>query len=120
MKLTKKEKELILKKRAEEEALKPKKVGYLKEDLYSYENDEGCNLKFYADCESGFWLCNKEQKNKWIEEFSKHFEIALKKGSKFVCYIDDDEDRWYDDHNYGVESMDAEWAQKFLENIENI
>lgn len=120
MKLTLEEKELILKKRKEEDDEKPKKVGYLKEDLYSYANDRDCDLHFCSDLSMDFWLATEQQKENFIKEFVEHFKRVLKKGDKFVCFIVNGKEEWYDDVNYDVECMNKEWAETYLENIKSI
>ena len=48
------------------------------------------------------------------------FELACPAGTKFVCFIDEDGEAWYDDINYGIENMDADWAAKYLRDIQPI
>lgn len=118
MKLTQEEKELILKQRADNDDAKPKKVGYLKMNLYSYDVDRrSCSLGFVRESDNGMWLCEKETMNNWIKDFKSHFECVLPKGTEFVCYIDGGEESWYDNINYGLEDMRSAWAEQYLTNI---
>lgn len=110
MKLTEEEKELIIKHRKKEEAKKPKKIGFLKEDLYKVED-----LEYYI-YERFFSTSEKEQ---LIEHFKSNIKLVLSKGSKFVCYIRNDQEQWFDDHNCGIEYMSEEWAAKYL-NIQGL
>lgn len=119
MKLTKAEQELILKKRKEEEESKPKLMGFLKESLYDFPTENGdSELCYYEHNPSNFWLVNEELKEKWIKTFQASFNIVLPAGTKFVCYIQDGEELWFDDINYGIEEMDDKWAKIYLENIQ--
>lgn len=118
MKLTKEEEELIMARRKEDEEKRAKKEGFLKKDLYSYDiSGRSCNLGFELESDTDFWLCDKETKEEWIKLFTEHFELVLKKGTRFVCYIEGGKELWYDDVNYGVENMDEKWAKEYLINI---
>lgn len=92
-----------------------RKVGYLKCDLYNFQSDRNGSINFSASWGS-FWLKTKEEKDDLIREFKSRFEKVLKKGTKFVCFITDGEECWFDDENYGVESMTTAWAAEWLEN----
>ena len=122
MKLTKEEKDLILKKRLDEESTRPKKTATLKVDLYEYDTDDrSCDLGYYRESENYMCLCEKHTMDKWIKEFKEHFVLELPKGTPFVCYIyGDGKEYWFDDVNYGIEEMGSEWASKFLENVKDI
>ena len=101
-------------KKEQELANKISHVGYLKEDLYNFHSDSGSNMEFHLPW-GNFWLKTKEQKDKLIKSFEGRFELALRKGAKFVRYAE--EKLWYDE-DYGVEGMNDDWAQAYLENIE--
>jgi hypothetical protein len=118
MKLTKAEIELVEKYREEQASSEPVAEGFLKEDLYSYDiQDRALDLTFTSKNPEKFWLANKEQVNKWISEFTEHFQIPLLKGTRFVCYKERGIESWYDDIGYGLEDMKYDWARKYLENI---
>jgi len=119
MKLTKEEREVILKLRKEQDENSPKKRGYLVKDLYSYPCSD-CDFTPIFESSEPFWLCDKNQIDKWKQEFDENFKKVLKKGAEFVCYIINNEEHWYDDENYGVEDMNASWAKKYLSNIKDI
>lgn len=105
--------ELADKKEAEN---KVAKVGYLKCDLYNFNSDASWNGICFKKS-TDFWLYTEKTKDKIIKEFIDRFSMVLPKGAKFVCFVIDGEDQWFDDVNYGVEGMDAKWAEKWLENI---
>jgi len=84
------------------------KIGYLKCDLYINNTND---VKYR--------LLSEEEKVDAIEQFKLAFTLALPKGSKFVCYKNSDgTDAWFDDVKYGLESLNKEWAEKYLENVE--
>lgn len=110
MKLTKEEEAIILARREKEEANKPKKEGFLKENLYTVE---GIDSWIYND-----WFFSEQEKQKEIENFTNSFNPALKAGTRFICYINsENEESWYDDEGYGIEAMDADWAEEYLRDI---
>jgi len=79
---------------------KPIKIGFLKEDLY--EVSGSC-----WDLEESYYL---KSETKTIKE--KLFDKILSKGTKFICYQDGNEEAWYD--------MPKEWADTYLENIQEL
>jgi hypothetical protein len=101
-------------KKEEEAANKVIKVGYLKCDLYNFHSDSGDRMEFRVSWGKS-WLKTKEEKEGCIKQFEKRFELVLRKGAKFIKFADDG---WFDDENYGVESMSDEWADMYLENIQ--
>ena len=109
--LTKEEERLILKKRKEADKYLPKKIGFLKHDLYSFDEPSYDNN----------WIVDEKEKTLMVKDFLTHFELAVPAGSKFVCFInEDDREQWFDDVCYGIEGMPVEWAKKHLKNIERI
>lgn len=95
---------------------KIRKIGFLKEDIYEFDF-RGLD---YEDCEFGYDnLCTLKQKDEMINYFLKSFKVVIQKGTKFNCYIDKQEE-WYDDVNYGIEMKSKEWAEKHLENIQEV
>ena len=112
LKLTQEEEQLILIKRAQDEDAKPKKIGELKEDLY-INNSRDNNGDVAIDVP---WYCSTSEKDEAISDFVDSFEKIGAAGDIFDCYIGTGEDRWYD-REYGVEGMDAEWAENHLTNI---
>jgi hypothetical protein len=111
MRLTKAEKELVLEKRRQEEEQKPKKFGFLKEDLYVFDKELDV-MEEYG------WIFSKTKKNEIMKDFSNRFSLALKSGTEFTCYIDDNQEQWYDCDNYGIECQDKEWAEEYLIDIQ--
>lgn len=101
-----------------EEENNPVKVGFLKMDLYGFQSDSYESMSFKKSW-GNFWLKTEKQKSATIEEFKSRFEKVLEKGAKFVCYMIDGEESWFDDEGYGVENMDNKWANKYLENIQD-
>lgn len=96
-----------------EDSNKIVKVGYLKEDLYHFIKTGLLDVLNRTD-----WFLSKNKVEKIFLEIKSHFEIILKAGSKFDCYLEEGEESWYDSSNAGVECMSAKWATKYLENIE--
>ena len=110
MKLSKTEQELILKHRKKEDANKPKKIGYAKEDLY-WRHD--------TYTKPNQWIFTLQEKEQEIKYFASQFECVVKAGAKFDCYIDSGSYRWYD-RVFGIEGMDGNWAKKYLRDIQDI
>lgn len=102
-----------------EENSKPIKEGFLKEDLYSFDGDSS-NYNAYFIKHRDFWLYSKKTKDEIIKDFASKFALVLKAGTKFVCFLDKGKETWFDDVNYGVESMSEEWAEKYLVNIQKV
>lgn len=125
MKLTEEEREIILAKRREEENNKPKKVGFLKHDLFfikSYHTERlfRFTITRFIQESKGWWF-EKRTIQDVIKEIEKEmFELKAPAGTKFVCYIDidNDEEIWFDDNGIGLEEMDSDWAAQHLENIQ--
>jgi len=112
MKLTEEEKQIILKKREKEDRNKPKKTGVAKTNIYTR-----IDIDFPIDS----WFFNTTEKDDCIKKFADTFELAIKKGNSFSCFIDEDgEESWFDDIGYGFEQMNSEWAAKYLDNIRSI
>lgn len=98
-----------------EREAKPFKTGKLKFDLYQ---------KIYYSINlpnEEFWLYSTEEVQKQIDEFMKkvkeNFDLVLKKDTEFVCLLIEGKECWFDNVNYGVESMNEEWASKYLTDI---
>lgn len=112
MKLTKAEKKLIEelreKQRIEDEKNTPKFEGTLKHNLYVAEK---------GTFEISNWLLSEDELNEEIQSFRESFEIKIPAGSKFVCFVDNCDQSWYDDVCAGIENMSEEWAKDNLENI---
>ena len=116
-KLTAKElRDLADQKEAEEN--KAKKEGFLNQDLYSYEDWLHGLPEYRFDYD--FWLFSQQEMTGHILNFQSKFKPALKKGTRFVCFLDKGRECWYDGVNYGVEDLDSEWAAKYLEGIREI
>ena len=96
----------------EEERIR--KIGFLRCDLYTTDNH--FDSRYFDDD----WIFTSDVKDQYIKEFEAGFELALPKGTKFVCYIEDGEESWFDDINYGAENLDKAWADKYLEKVEEL
>lgn len=97
------------------------KIGYLKEDLYDFHsNGNGNGIVFRRNWAKLCWLNTKKEKENIIKDFKSRFELVLPAGTKFVCFLYEGREEWYDDVNYGLEGMDAAWAEKYLEKIINV
>lgn len=115
MKLTKEEEQIILRYRAEQDGRKPKKEGFLKTDLYTYEYGEDWER------DTQFWLYTEKELEIARKEFENSFKRVLKKGTRFICFINESgTESWFDDVNYGVEGQDKAWAKLYLTNIRDI
>ena len=123
MKLTPEETELILSKRKEADENTPKKVGFLKADLFYIESrypEIRHNIQdIVKNC--GWW-CTKEVMLDIIEriKFELLSGLAAKAGTQFDCYIVDGEELWYDSEGIGIEEMDAAWAARNLKDIKEL
>jgi len=116
MKLTAKEKQLILEKRAQEEAGKPKKHGVLKHDLFCLDfREPRVDIDISDIIEQYGWFIPKnavdEIRTRCLNEDDM---IIAKKGTKFDCYIDGGEELWYDAEGIGIEEVDSKWAKIHL------
>jgi hypothetical protein len=113
MKLSAEEKELILKKRQAKETDKPQKTAVAKTDIWVGDT---------TSWRLNEWVFTPEEKDQQLEEIIDNlFTLAIKKGESFTCFINEDgEEEWYDDVGYGIECMDAKWAEKYLTNIRPI
>ena len=58
-----------------------RKIGYLKEDYYSFDSDG--NGFVFSQPYTDFWLLTKKEKIKLINQFESKFELVLPKGTKF-------------------------------------
>lgn len=127
MKLSKKEQELILKMREEENMNRPVKVGFLKHDIY----DNFCSCLRYGNRISDIEECFPNDPYITAEEFESGMEQFMKliktevpiltKGTQFFCYrYDGFEQTWSDSESNWIEEISDDWAQKHLENIRDI
>lgn len=98
---------------------KPIKFGYLKCDLYAFQSTVGYNGIHFYKMKNVEFLQSKEQKDELIKEFASRFIKVVSKGDRFECYLDDNIETWWSEFG-DVESMDSEWAEKYLENITKI
>jgi hypothetical protein len=117
LKLTPEEELLILEKRRqkelEEERDRPKKMGFFKEDKYLYYTSRIESEGDYSE------LITKSKKDALVKKFLDNF-VLIKAGTKFVCFIDDGIEFWFDDVGIGIEEEDADWAKENLTNIQDI
>lgn len=115
MKLTKEEERIILEFREKNNSDKPIKSGVLKHDLV----DVDCfNLSDFLETDDEY-ITLEELEHAIISAKNAVINTIyqIKAGSKFLCYIDDGYECWYDDVGYGLECMDDEWARRHLKNI---
>lgn len=124
MKLTQEEKELIIAKRKAEDETKPKKTGILRQSLFilsSPSPEITFNVQHIIDKEKGWWI-SRDSILGIVEQIKDELmsEVVAPAGTKFVCYIVNGEELWYDDHNIDIEEMDSDWAQKHLTDIKPI
>ena len=68
------------------------KIGYLKHNLYEFP---GGNFDVEHYCSEYFFP--EEEITKLVDKFKEEFAVIAKKGSKFICYIYDDEESWYEE-----------------------
>jgi len=117
LELTPEEELLILEKRRqkelEEERDRPKKMGFFKEDKYLYYTSRIESEGDYSE------LITKSKKDALVKKFLDNF-VFIKAGTKFVCFIDDGIEFWFDDVGIGIEEEDADWAKENLTNIQDI
>ena len=113
--LTPEEENLILemrkKKKLEEDRNKPKKMGFLKHNIYFYSQPH--MPETYAS------MITQSEKDSLIEDYESCFSL-LESGTKCVCFIDDGVELWFDDVNFGIEERDSDWAKENLINIQDI
>lgn len=115
MEITEEEKNLILENRLLEEEGKPKKTAYLKHNLYFFSSK---SINSNGLC--GSFITKKEIDN-YILSIRKSFKLYIvPANTKFVCFMNNKKESWYDDYGYGIEKMSAEWAKIHLINIKNI
>lgn len=91
-----------------EQESKVQKIGYLKHDLYSLDMDYDLSRSL----KEGLFCIEKSEKEKIEKKIKSLFKVIAKKNTKFVCFIIDDEECWFDDENIGIENMSQEWAEK--------
>lgn len=114
MKLTAKEKELILQKRKEEDLEKPKFTAKLAHDLYEL------NLQNLRRLSNKYGYFSKTQIDELLNSNPFYTKI-LSKGTKFIGFLDENgTTSWFDDVNYGIESMGDQWATEHLTDIKSI
>jgi len=115
MDLTEEERELILAKREKEGYYKPKKVGFLKEDLwYLHKSSSEWALLMRS------FLYSTSEKEMLIQDMNKCFEFMLPAGTKFYCYVDKNIEHWQGPGPDDVfESMTTSWAEKYLIDIKS-
>lgn len=105
--------ELANKKEKESKACR---VGFLKHDLY-YK----AHLMTDDDVfEFEYGVMTLSEVKKAIEDFKNKFELVLKKGTKFLSYMRNGEEYWFDCANHGLEDMSLKWANKHLMLIQTV
>jgi len=95
------------------------KTGILKHDLFCYPIDFGYNdgVSYYYPAN---WPATKKEIRDIILNFKNRCCVILPKGTKFLCFIVDGEESWYDEENRVVVDTTKEWAEEHLENISEI
>ena len=93
---------------------KPCRIAYLKENLFDIDNREG---EFYFNSHEGYALQSELELH--IEKL-KSLEPDLFKGTEFMSYIEYGEETWSDQEGYGIEYQSNKWAERFLENFQNV
>jgi hypothetical protein len=125
MKLTKREQVIILRERQRKDESKPKKTAVSKHDLFylscgSYGNrfdfSDSLRLRNYD------WFVGKKLLLDVVEEIKQKLldTFVIPKGTQFICYIEDGEERWYGKDNRHMGQMDSKWAAENLINIKTV
>ena len=123
MKLTPEETQLILSKRKEADENTPKKVGFLKVDLFYIESRYPEIRHDIQDIVKSYgWWCTKETMLDIVERIKLELlnGLSAKAGTQFDCYIVDGEELWYDSEGIGIEEMDSECAKRNLRDIKEL
>lgn len=91
------------------------KTAILKDNLFSIEDEAFLLLDTLVSCDT-------KETSDILEKVNKCVKITNKKGSKFVCELDElGCQRWKDTlKNHNVEYEDAQWAERYLTNIKKI
>jgi len=97
----------------------PVKEAFLKQDFYWIESNDSKLQKIVAEAED-YSRLDASKLASLKHQFSTLFTISVKKGTRFVCYIEDGRECWYDDTNFGIENMNGDWAKQHLNNIRAI
>jgi hypothetical protein len=121
MELTKEEEEIILAKRRKEDEFKPKKTGILKHDLFPL-GIRGNELRFDISdiIKDHGWFITKQVVLGITGQVKKQLLTQIiPDGTKFLCYIRDGDEFWYDE-NDNISEMDSEWADENLINIKTV
>lgn len=124
MKLTKEEKELILKKREEEDNNKPKFTGEAKHDLYYLKSGRPeIIIDLSSVVRDHGWVFSKKILDKIIVSVNAQINQSLikvsDKADMFDCFIMGGDELWYDRKGYIEESPET-WARENLENIKPV
>lgn len=133
MKLKNNEIDLIINKREKNFYEKPYREAFLKHDLYACDSFDRCGLFVWYN-ELGFENNNdqnviaftKEKVDEIIDILKNKFKpiTELKRGTRFISFLEKNEDIhdeiWFDDNGYGLEEMNFQWAEKNLENFNNL
>lgn len=113
MKVSEEERQLILSKREKEGFYEPKKVGFLKEDMWIFHNSSS---EFISLNKISIW--STTEKEEILQHLKDWFELLLPARAKFYCYIDENVEYWTGPDD-GFESMNSVWAKKYLTDITN-
>lgn len=116
MRLTKEEKELILKRRAEEKTRTAEKIGYLKEDLYWLDVEL---MQHYIDQIINFPYFTSSELDKMFSDIKQKTKCIAVKGAIFDCFIENGYESWYD-REYELECLSKDFAENFLVNITKV
>lgn len=124
MKITEEEKELILRKREKDLEDSIYRSAISKCDLYYCSFDQmgccGSGIMFVEEFDYSF--VSKEDIEKALEKIKNIYDsyLVLKKGTKFVSYLENGVEEWYDDERFGIEGMENDWAEKYLTNFKQL
>lgn len=100
----------------------PIKQGFLKHDMYKViDNNITVHDAGLKECRSNdFELVTSECKQKIVDLFDEQFKLALPHGTRFVCFIEHEQERWYDQGSGYVKGGSIYWAEQHLENFSTL
>ena len=103
--------------RREEADSRPVKEGFLKTDLFHHGG-----VFRTLDCPglSDPWFLTPGEVNTVVKAYKRSFEKILSAGARFLCYIEDGKESWWDEIGEEIEGASAEWAVVHLENIREV
>jgi len=115
--LTPEEENLILEKRKQKELEegrdRPKKIGYLKHDLYFYISRSRGREDSYSDIITQF------EKDLLVRKFLENFNL-ISTNTKFECYFTDNGVEYWNEEDGWIQEQSSDWAKENLINIQDI